>query len=76
MPTLVKILGREFLINLDFNENNSNWNRNEIRSAFFRNNSLSLYTTCAFYKDQDKNGKVPATITTEASDKSRVTSKS
>ena len=55
MPTFVKILGRELLINLDFYENYSNWNQNEIRSTSFGNNSFSLFTACAFYKNQDKN---------------------
>ena len=37
---------RELLINLDFSENYSNRNQNEIQSACFGNNSFSLLTTC------------------------------
>ena len=51
----------------------SNWNHNEIHTAYFGNNSFSLFTVCAFYINQGKTEKVSVTITTEVSDKSRVT---
>ena len=68
------LMKRELLINLDFSENYSNRNQNEIQSAYFGNNSFSLFTACAFYNNQGKTEKVSVTITTEGSDKSRVTS--
>ena len=68
------LMERELLINLDFSENYSNRNQNEIQSAYFGNNSFSLFTACAFYNNQGKTEKVSVTITTEGSDKSRVTS--
>ena len=61
------LMERELLINLDFS-------KNEIQSAYFGNNSFSLFTACAFYNNQGKTEKVSVTITTEGSDKSRVTS--
>ena len=64
----------ELLINLDFNENYRNQNQNEIQSAYFGNNSFSIFTACVFYNNQGKTEMVPVTITTEGSDKSRVTS--
>ena len=68
------LMERELLINLDFSENYSNRNQNEIQSAYFGNNSFSLFTAYAFYNNQGKTEKVSVTITTEGSDKSRVTS--
>ena len=50
-------LGRELLINLDFSENYSDRNQNEIQSAYFGNNSFSLFRACAFYKKSDKTKK-------------------
>ena len=68
------LMKRELLTNLDFSENYSNQNQNEIYSAYFGNNSFSLFTACAICNNQGKNEKVSITITTEGSDKSRVTS--
>ena len=45
------LMKRELLINLDFSENYSNRNQNEIQSAYFGNNSFSLFTACAFNND-------------------------
>ena len=58
------LMERELLINLDFSENYSNRNQNEIQSAYFGNNSFSLFTACAFYNNQGKTEKVSITITT------------
>lgn len=74
MPTFLKVLGRELLINLEFSKNYRNGNQNDIQSASFGNNSFSLFTACAFYKNQDKTKKVSVAINPEARDKSRVTS--
>ena len=68
------MMERELLINLDFSENYSNQNQNEIRSAYFGKNSFSLFTACAFNNNQGKTEEVSVTITTEGNDKSRVTS--
>ena len=68
------LMERELLINLDFSENYSNRNQNEIQSAYFGNNSFSLFTACAFYNNQCKTEKVSVAITTEGSDKSKVAS--
>ena len=46
----------------------------EIQSAYFGNNSFSLFTACAFYNNQGKTEEVFVTIITEGNDKSRVTS--
>ena len=48
---------RELLINLDFNGNYSNQNQNEIQSVCFGINSLSLFTACAFYNNDNKTQK-------------------
>ena len=68
-----KLMERELLIT-KISKNYSNRNQNEIQSAYFGNNSFSLFTACAFYNNQGKTEKASVTITTEGSDKSRVTS--
>ena len=60
----------EILIHLDYNENYKSKHQDEIQSAYFGNKSFSLFTSCTYYQ----NGKLPITITTEESDKSRVIS--
>ena len=62
------------LIHLDYSENYKSKHQNEIQSAYFGNKSFSLYTACTYYKQGDIVQKLPITVTTEESDKSRVTS--
>ena len=66
----VSLTMEEILINLDYSENYKSKHQNEIQSAFFGNKSVSLFTAYTYYQ----NGKLPITITTEESDKSRITS--
>ena len=60
----------EILIHLDYRENYKSKHQSKIQSAYFGNKSFSLFTACTYYQ----NGKLPITITTEESDKLRVTS--
>ena len=60
----------EILIYLDYSGNYKAKHQNEIQSAYFGNKFFSLFKACAYYR----NSKLPIAITTEESDKSRVTS--
>ena len=60
----------EILIHLGYSENYKSKHQNEIQSAYFSNKSFSIFTACMYYQ----NSKLPITITSEESDKSRVTS--
>ena len=60
----------EILIHLDCSENYKAKHQNEIQGTYFSNKSFSLFIACTYYQ----NGRLPITITTEESDKSRVTS--
>ena len=63
----------EILIRIDYSENYKSKHQKEIQSAYFGNKFGAyfgnLFTACTYYQ----NGKLPITITTEESDKSRVT---
>ena len=60
----------QILIRLDYSDNYKSKHQNKIKSAYFGNKSLSLFTACPYYQ----NGKLPIAITAEENDKSRVTS--
>ena len=64
----------QILIHLDYSENYKSKHQKEIQSAYFGNKSSSLYTACMYYNQGDVVQKLPITVTTEESDKSRVTS--
>ena len=66
----------EALIHLHYNENYRSQNQNEIWSAYFGQASFSLFTTCRYYRCNETNEikTMHTTITSEASDKSRMAS--
>ena len=52
-----------------------NQQQNEIQSAYFGNKSFSLFTTCSYYRSTDGEiEKIPITVTSEESDKLRISS--
>ena len=73
MSIRVNLGEKKMLINLDFEENYSKRNQNELQSAYFGNNCFRLFTACAFYQNQGATEKFPITITTEPSNKFRIT---
>ena len=64
----------QILIHLDYSENYKSKHQNEIQSAYFGNKSFSLFTACTYYNKGDIVQKLPITVTTGESDKSRVAS--
>ena len=49
--------------------------QNEVQSAYFGGKSFSLFTACSYYRSTDgKVEKIPITVTSEESDKSRIAS--
>ena len=60
----------EILIHLDYSKNYKSKHQNKFQSAYFGNKSVKLFTAFTYYQ----NGQLPITITTEETDKSRVTS--
>ena len=66
----------EVLIHLDYSENYKSQDQNEIQSAYFGQASFSLFTACHYYRcsETSKIKTMPTTITSEASDKSRMAS--
>ena len=65
----------ELMIYVDFSENYKSQQQNEIQSAYFGHSTFSLFTSCVYYRNTDDGEvkKIPITVTTEASDKSRIT---
>ena len=65
----------ELMIYVDFSENYKSQQQNEIQSAYFGHSTFSLFTACVYYRSTDDGevNKIPMTVTTEASDKSRIT---
>ena len=66
----------EVLIHLDYSENYESQDQNEIQNAYFGRTSFSLFTACSYYRCRKTNEikTMPATITLEVSDKSRMAS--
>lgn len=62
----------EIMIYVDYSENYKVQHQNEIQSAYFGHSSFSIFTACTFYRDLDEIKKIPLTVTTEMSDKSRI----
>ena len=60
----------EILIHLNYSKNYKSKHQNEIQRAYFSNKLFSLFIACTYYQ----NCKLPITITSEESDKSRVIS--
>ena len=48
---------RDVLNNVDYSENFHNNQQQEIKSAYFRNTSFSIFTACAYYR-QDESEEV------------------
>ena len=63
-------------IQLYYNENYTSQDQNEIQSAYFGQESLSLLTACPYYRCSETNNikTMPTNITSEARDKSRMAS--
>ena len=62
------------LINVDFTESYTNDQQNEIQSAYFGNQSFSLFTSCCYFKDAAnwiRNESV--VVVTKNSDRNRIT---
>ena len=61
------------VLNVDYSENYHNKQQQEIQSAYFGNTSFSIFTACAYYRQDESEEvkKMPIAITTEANDKSR-----
>ena len=72
----VNIKVNEVLIHLDYSKSYKRQDQNEIQSAYFGQASFSLFTACAYYRCGKTNEikTMPTTITSEASDKSRMAS--
>ena len=72
----VNIKVNEVLIHLDYSENYKSQDENEIQSAYFGQASFSLFTACPYYRCSETNEvrRMPTTIASEASDKSRMAS--
>ena len=60
----------------DYSENYKSQDQNEIQSAYFRQAGFSLFTACPYYRCSETNEikTMVTTITSEASDKSRMAS--
>ena len=67
----------DLLVQVDFAENYRNDQQNEIQSAYFGHQSFSLFTSCCYYKNDEKNWQQKSiVVVTENSDHNRVTSMS
>ena len=66
-------LTSDVLINVDYSENYHNKQQKEIQSTYFGNTSFSIFTACAYYRQDESEDvqKMTITITTEENDKSR-----
>ena len=62
------------MIYVDFCENCKSQQQNEFQSAYFGHSTSSLFTACVYYRSTDDGevNKIPMTVTTEASDKSKI----
>ena len=64
-------------IHVDFAESHKNDQQNEIQSAYFENQSFSLFTSCCYFKGVTSEIRnKSAVVVTENSDYNRITSKS
>ena len=70
------IKANEILLHVDYSENYKSKDQNEIQSAYFGQSTFSLFTACPYYRCQERNTikTMPTTVTSEASDKSRMAS--
>ena len=66
----------EILLHVDYSENYKSKDQNEIQSAYFGQSTFSLFTACPYYRclESDKIKTMSTTVTSEASDKSRMAS--
>ena len=66
----------EVLIHLDYSENYKSQDQNDTQNAYFGRASFSLFIACPYYRCSKTNDikKMPTTITSEVSDKSRMAS--
>ena len=66
----------ECLIQVDYSEGYHNKDQDEIQSAYFGNETFSIFTACGYFRPNDsaKLEKVPLTIVSEANDHSQIAS--
>lgn len=64
------------LFHVDYSESYKNKQQDEIQSAYFGQNSFSIFTASVYYKDSEEVVKKPMTIISESSDHSRIASMS
>ena len=65
----------EVLLQVDYSENYSNKDQQEIQSAYFGHNTFSIFTACAYYRTTDGIvGNKNITVTSNATDHSRIAS--
>ena len=66
----------EVLVHLDYSENYKSQDQKEIQSAYFGQASFNFFTACPYYRcgETSEIRTMPTTITSEASDKSRMAS--
>ena len=63
----------EVLLQVDYSENYSNKDQQEIQSAYFGHNTFSIFTACAYYRTTDGIvGNKNITVTSNATDHSRI----
>ena len=58
----------DLLVHVDFAENYRNDQQNEIKSAYFENQSFWLFTSCCYFK-----GETSVVVVTKNSDQNRIT---
>ena len=64
----------DLLVHADFTESYRNDQQNEIRSAYFGNQSFSLFTLCCYFKSVTREIKNKSVVVvTEGSDHNRIT---
>ena len=72
----LKIKVNKVLIHLDYSKSYKSQDQNEIQNAYCGQASFSLFNTCPYYRcgETNETKPMPTTITSEASDKSRMAS--
>ena len=63
---------REVLIHVDYSESYGNAQQDEIQSAYFGQQSFSIFTSCSYYRDQEELKKFPMAVISESNDHSRI----
>ena len=61
-------------MHIEYSESDKNAQQNEIQSAYFGQNCLSILTACCYYRRELSDGleNIPVTIARDSSDHSRI----